>query len=126
MKARALVAGLAIWGGAAAAADLVVAGAAGTVAWPGELEVVRNVGSRDGHRVVVPEPGGARAAIEWRSPVEVRVRTLSGERLSPALQAAARVEATTCDRGVPVDAREAFELNGTYVLRFDCAWLQDQ
>jgi hypothetical protein len=89
------------------------------------VELAREVRSQEGQRVVVPVTGGGSlATIEWRRANEVRARAVSGEPLGPSDLAALRASEVRCGRGDPRDVSERIERNGTWVLTFDCAWLQ--
>lgn len=123
MRAFALIGCLAL-ASPAAAADLVVASGGGVVPAPETLEWVLHVQPRIGRDVVVPVDGRGVATIEWRHPVEMRARTLSGEPLSPVERESARATALACERGAPRGVTERVELGGTYVVELDCVWLQ--
>lgn len=116
------------WAAPGGAADLVAvappAAVAVATAEPTPLEWVRYVHPRIGQATAVTLAGGAVPTIEWRRPVEVRVRTESGEPLSGPEQQAVRDLALVCDRGEVRDARTYTEFNGTFVVTYDCAWLQ--
>ena len=131
-RAFAAVAVLA-WAAPLGAADLVavapgtvVAVVPGTavVAEPTPLEWVRHVRPRIGRDTAVPVNGVLVPTIEWRRPVEVRVRTESGEPLTEQERRAVLDLAQVCDRGEVVDVTDLLERNGTYVIEYDCAWLQ--
>lgn len=91
---------------------------------PTPLEWVRHVRPRIGRSVAVPSNGVLVPTIEWRRPVEVRVRTESGEPLTDLERRAVRDLALVCDRGEVRDVADLLERNGTYVVEYDCAWLQ--
>lgn len=112
--------------GPAAAADLVLVapGATGVTPGPTPLEWVRHVRPRIGRDVVIPVSGATVRTIEWRRPVEVRVRSESGAELTAAERQAVLALAPVCDRGEARDVRDLLERNGTYVVEYDCAWLQ--
>lgn len=128
-----LVRGVAVMGlalglaGQASGADLASAGAGrGTIVIvePTALEWLRYVHPRVGRNVVVAGAGVRVPAIEWRHPVEVRVRTESGAALTEPERAAIRDLALVCRRGDVRNATEHTEMNGTFVIEYDCAWLQ--
>lgn len=107
------------------AADLVaVAPGAVAAGEPMPLEWVRHVRPRIGRATAVPAGGVAVRTIEWRRPVEVRVRTVSGAVLGAAGERAVRDRALVCDRGEVRDPATRTETNGTFVVTYDCAWLQ--
>jgi hypothetical protein len=120
------------WATPLAAADLVgVAPVAVVVAGPGTvavratpLEGVRETYPRIGRNVLANLNGAAVPTIEWRNPVEVRVRTFSGISLSEGERAGVRALADECLRGAPRLVSERTETNGTFVVRYDCVWLQ--
>ena len=121
------------WGTGVLAADLGVAPPSGLVAVspstvvtaePTPLEWVREVRPWIGHDTTVPVNGVLVPTIEWRRPVEVRVRTESGEPLTERERLAVRDLALVCDRGEVRDVSDLLERNGTFVVEYDCAWLQ--
>ena len=127
MAKRAFGAVVAVFCGAVpvGAADLVaVAPATVAVAEPTPLEWVRHVRPRVGRATTVPVNGVLVPTIEWRRPVEVRVRTESGEPLTDLERSAVRDLALVCDRGEVRDVADLLERNGTFVVEYDCAWLQ--
>ena len=85
-------------------------------------------------------PVGARVevqgtpAIEWSRRVELRARNFTGEEFSEIERAAIRSQGVACGRGEPrnvISGVEAFggtsdteTLGGTFVVRYECAWLQ--
>jgi hypothetical protein len=91
---------------------------------PALLEVVRHDRPRIGRDRVVQVGAAAVPTIEWRRPVEVRARTESGEPLSEADRRFVRDLALVCPRGEVLGVEELLERNGTFVVEFDCAWLQ--
>jgi hypothetical protein len=92
---------------------------------PTPLEWLRYVRSKVGRNVVVPATDGTVVrTIEWRHPVEVRVRTESGAALTPAEQVAVRDLALVCNRGEARDVSTRTELNGTFVVEYGCVRLQ--
>ncbi len=120
------------WAAPVAAADLVgVAPVAVVVAGPGTvavratpLEGVREIYPRIGRNVVANVNGAAVPTIEWRNPVELRVRTFSGVPLTEGERAGVRALADECLRGAPRLVSERTEANDTFVVRYDCVWLQ--
>lgn len=123
------------WGSVGGAADLVavspsaedfVAASPSVVALvePTPLEWVRYVRPWIGRSTAVPVNGVLVPTIEWRRPVEVRVRTESGEPLTERERVAVRDLALVCDRGQVRDVTDLLERNGTFVVEYDCAWLQ--
>lgn len=114
--------------GQAGAADLGTADEAGIVPEiePTPLEWLRYVRPEEGREVTVPVDGTWVRTIEWKRPVEVRVRTESGEPLSVAEKAAIRELALVCDRGEATAPDDRVVPNGTYVIEYDCTWLQGQ
>jgi hypothetical protein len=102
----------------------VVAPGAVVVTEPTPLEWVRHVRPRIGRDTAVPVNGVLVPTIEWRRPVEVRVRTESGEPLTEEERRAVLDLAQVCDRGEVRDVSDLLERNGTYVVEYDCAWLQ--
>ncbi len=120
------------WATPVVAADLVgVAPVAVVVTDPSALPVratplegVRETYSRIGRNVVANVNGAAVPTIEWRNPLELRVRTFSGISLSEGERAGVRALADECLRGAPQYVSERTESNGTFVVRYDCVWLQ--
>ena len=113
--------------GPVGAADLGsdgVATQASVVATPTPLEWLRYMHPREGRNVTIAGNGTSIPSIEWRYPVEVRVRTESGAALPDRERAAIRDLALVCDRGEVRDVTERTEPNGTYVVEYGCAWLQ--
>lgn len=127
----ALAAALA-WAAPAGAADImgiapvrVVAADPGTVALRATpLEGVREVYPRVGRNVVANLDGAAVPTIEWRIPIELRVRTFSGVPLTEGQKAAVVALAPECLRGEPRDVSTRVEVNLTFVVLYDCVWLQ--
>lgn len=131
------------WGMAVAAAALGWAGAAGaggfappygvveTVPVPASaapgatgLEVLRYQSPQIGRNIQTVLNGVPVATIEWRHEVTVRVRTVTGVALTEAELASVQDRQVTCRRG-EVRAGPAYvEPNGTYVLKYACAWVQ--
>lgn len=107
MRLRWIVVAGALAAGAAGAQELVVESFIGTEA---------PVGAR-------VEVAGA-PAIEWSRAVEVRARTLTGASLTEAERAAIRSQGVDCARGTPRAVSDGVEDGGTFVVRFECAWLQ--
>jgi hypothetical protein len=92
---------------------------------PTSLEWLRYVYPKIGRNVVVPTTTGTSVrTIEWRHPVEVRVRTESGAALTGPEQAAIRDLALVCDRGRVREVSTRTEMNGTFVVNYGCVWLQ--
>jgi hypothetical protein len=124
-RAFASVAAALAWAAPVEAADfVVVAPGAVVVTEPTPLEWVRHVRPRIGRDTAVPVNGVLVPTIEWRRPVEVRVRTESGEPLTEEERRAVLDLAQVCDRGEVRDVSDLLERNGTYVVEYDCAWLQ--
>jgi hypothetical protein len=124
MRAAALAILAVMGAGGARAADLVVVAPGAVVVEPTPLEVVRHERPRIGRDTAVQVGAALVPTIEWRRPVEVRARTESGELLSELDRRAVRDLALVCDRGEVVGVEELLERNGTFVVEFDCAWLQ--
>lgn len=95
-----------------------------SVAEPTPLEWLRYVRPRVGQDVSAVVDGRTVRTIEWRHPVEVRVRTESGAPLTGAEQDAVLDLALVCDRGEVRGATGSTEFNDTFVVEYDCAWLQ--
>jgi hypothetical protein len=113
------------WAGGFAPVGMVATVPAPIVApEPTPLEWLRHVGPQVGRDVVVPVAGGQIRTIEWHRDVTVRVRTESGAPLTHAEQAAVRDLALVCRRGEARGGVERVEPNGTYVIDYDCAWIQ--
>jgi hypothetical protein len=109
------------WAGSAGAQEAATA----PRAEPTPLEWLRYVRPKVGRDVVVPATNGTSVrTIEWRHPVEVRVRTESGAALTGPEQAAIRQLALICDRGGVADVSTRTERNGTFVVEYGCVWLQ--
>ena len=121
---RAAAAALCVAAPAWAADLVVVAPGAVVVAEPTPLEWVRHVRPRVGRNTTVPVDGVLVPTIEWRRPVEVRVRTESGEPLTNRELRAVLDLAVICERGEVRDVADLLERNGTFVVEYDCAWLQ--
>ena len=91
---------------------------------PTPLEWLRYVRPKVGWDVAVVVDGQSVRTIEWRHPVEVRVRTESGAALTRPEQDAVLDLAQVCHRGVPRDVNATTEFNDTFVVEYDCTWLQ--
>ena len=91
---------------------------------PTPLEWLRYVRPKVGRDVAVVVDGQSVRTIEWRHPVEVRVRTESGAALTRPEQDAVLDLAQVCHRGVPRDVNATTEFNDTFVVEYDCTWLQ--
>ena len=91
---------------------------------PTSLEWLRYVRPKVGRDVAVVVDGQSVRTIEWRHPVEVRVRTESGAALTRPEQDAVLDLAQVCHRGVPRDVNATTEFNDTFVVEYDCTWLQ--
>jgi hypothetical protein len=78
-----------------------------------------------GRNVAVPTTtGGVLRTIEWHRDVEVRVRTETGMPLTAGERAGVLGLLQYCDRGDVRSPTERVERNGTFVVEYDCAWLQ--
>jgi hypothetical protein len=95
-----------------------------SVAEPTPLEWLRYVRPKVGRDVAVVVDGQSVRTIEWRHPVEVRVRTESGVALTRPEQDAVLDLAQVCHRGEPRSVRATTEFNDTFVVEYDCTWLQ--
>ena len=124
MRIGALSVALVVLAGVAQAQSLGAVAPASTVVALTPLEWFREFRPKIGREVTVLVDGVARRTIEWRYPVEVRVRTKSGAALTGAEQAAIRDRAVVCRQGVPTNASTTTELGGTFVVEFDCVRLQ--
>ena len=91
---------------------------------PTPLEWLRYVRPKVGRDVAVVVDGQSVRTIEWRHPVEVRVRTESGAALTGPEQAAVLDLAQVCHRGEVRGVTGTTEFNDTFVVEYDCAWLQ--
>jgi predicted sugar kinase len=91
---------------------------------PAPLEVVRHELPQVGRDTAVQLGGTVVPTIEWRRRVEVRARTESGEPLTEIDRQYVRDLALVCRRGEVAGVEELLERNGTFVVEFDCAWLQ--
>ena len=91
---------------------------------PTPLEWLRYVRPKVGRDVAVVVDGQSVRTIEWRHPVEVRVRTESGAALTRPEQDAVLDLAQVCHRGEPRDVNATTEFNDTFVVEYDCTWLQ--
>ena len=91
---------------------------------PAALEWVRYDGPQVGRNVTVEAGGALVPGIEWHRDIQIRVRTKSGALLTPDQQAGLLANWQTCRRGEARGAMGRVEPNGTYVIDYDCAWLQ--
>ena len=93
---------------------------------PAALEWVSYEGPWTGRRVVATVNGASVRTIEWRLRNEVRVRTGSGAALTNTQRRAVTDLALNCRQGKARDPVAMLELNGTFVVEYDCARLQGQ
>jgi hypothetical protein len=112
-------------GGFAPATVTTVSSVPAPTVAPTALERLRYVGPQMGRNVTVPVNGIPVATIEWHRDIQVRVRTESGALLTPAEQDAVQAQALVCGRGEVQGPTRRVEPNGTLVIDYDCAWLQD-
>lgn len=127
-----------IFGAACLASDVALAAdlvedAPAAVAATGEgapelaaLEWVRHEGPRVGQRVVAVNDGSLIQTIEWRLRNEVRVRSVSGAALTDTQRQAITNLALVCRQGEARDPVASLELNGTFVIEYDCLRSQAQ